>query len=71
MLVVILGGDPIITPRRFLRQRQVALIYLGGAAPDTLARTMSVESLILLWSSRRLMRWPVSAKATARPLIGS
>jgi hypothetical protein len=69
VLVIILGGDPIVSSRCFLRQREVTLVYLGGASSDTLARAMSVESLNLLWSSRRLVRWPVSAKATARPLI--
>jgi hypothetical protein len=71
VLVVILGGDPIITSRRFLRQREVALIYLGGASSDTLARAMSAERLIGLLPSRRLMGWPVWIKATARSLVGS
>jgi len=31
VLVVVLGGNPIITPRRFLRQREVTLVCLGGA----------------------------------------
>jgi hypothetical protein len=40
MLVVILGGDPIITSRRFLCQREVTLVYLKGASLDTLPRAM-------------------------------
>ena len=71
VLIVILGGNPIIASCRFLRQREVTLVYLEGASSDTLARAMSIERLILLWSSRRLVGWPVGAKAPARPLIGA
>lgn len=71
MLVVILGGNPIVTSRRFLCQREVALIYLEGASLDALARAMSAERLIVLLPSRLLVGWPVCIKATARSLIGS
>jgi hypothetical protein len=71
VLVVILGGDPIITSRRFLCQREVALIDLEGASSETLARAMSAERLIVLLPSRLLMGWPVWIKATARSLLGS
>jgi hypothetical protein len=71
MLVVILGGNSIVTSRRFLRQREVTLVDLGGASSDALAGAMSAERLIVLWPSRRLVGWPVWVKATARPLIGS
>jgi hypothetical protein len=71
VLVVILGGDPIITSRRFLRQREVTLVHLEGASSETLARAMSAERLIVLLPSRRLMGWPVWIKATARSLIGA
>ena len=71
VLVVILGGNSIVTSRCFLRQREVPLVYLERTSPDTLAWAMSVEGLILLWSAWRLMGGPVCVKATARPLIGS
>ena len=71
VLVVIFGGDPIVTSRRFLRQREVTLVYLEGASSETLARAMSAERLIVLLPSRLLMGWPVWIKATARSLIGS
>ncbi len=71
VLVVILGGDPIITSRRFLCQREVTLVNLGGASSETLARAMSAERLIVLLPSRLLMGWPVWIKATARSLLGS
>jgi hypothetical protein len=71
VLVVILGDDPIITPSRFLRQRKVTLVCLGGTSPDALARAMSAERLILLWPPWLLVGWPVCVKATARPLIGA
>jgi len=70
VLVVILGGDPIVTSR-FLCEREVALIYLEGASSDTLAGAMSAERLIVLLTSRLLVGWPVCIKAAARPLIGS
>jgi hypothetical protein len=59
------------TSRRFLRKREVTLVYLGGASSDALAGAMTVEHLIVLWSSRLLVGWPVCIKATPRPLIGS
>ena len=71
MLVVVLGGDPIVTSRRFLRQRQVTLVELEGVSSNTLARAAAVVRLIVLWPSRRLVGWPIGVKATARPLIGS
>ena len=71
MLVVVFGGDPIVTSCRFLRKREVTLVYLGGASSDALARAMTVERLIVLWPSRLLVGWPVCIKSTARPLIGS
>jgi hypothetical protein len=71
VLVVVLGGDPIVTSRRFLRQREITLVNLGGASSDTFARAMSAERLIVLLPLRRLMGWPVWIKATARSLIGS
>ena len=71
VLVVILGGDQVITSRRFLRQREVTLVNLEGASSDTLARAASAQRLIVLLPSRRLMGWPVRIKATARSLIGS
>jgi hypothetical protein len=71
VLVIVLGGNSIITSRRFMREREVTLVYLVGASSDTLARAMSVEILIVLLPSRRLMGRPVCIKATARPLIGS
>ena len=69
VLVVVLGGDPIVTSRRFLCEREVTLVYLEGASPGTLAGTTSVERLVALRSS--LLGWPVWIKATVRPLIGS
>jgi hypothetical protein len=71
VLVVVFGGDSIVTSRRFLRKREVTLVYLGGASSDALARAMTVERLIELWPSRLLVGWPVCIKSTARPLIGS
>ena len=71
VLVVILGGYSIVTSRRFLRKREVTLVYLGGASLDALARGTAVERLIVLWASRLRVGWPVGVKATRRPLIGS
>jgi hypothetical protein len=71
VLIVILGGDPIVTPRRFLRKREVTLVYLGGVSVDALPRAMTGVRLIVLWPPRRLVGWPVCIEATARPLIGS
>jgi hypothetical protein len=71
VLVVILGGDPIVTSRRFLRKRKVTLVYLGGVSLDALARAMTGVRLIVLWPRRRLVGWPVCVEATARPLIGT
>jgi hypothetical protein len=45
VLVVILRSDPIVTSRRFLRQRNVTLVYLGGSSLDTLPGTMSVYAI--------------------------
>ena len=71
MLVVIFGGNPVVTSRRFLRKREVTLVYLGGASSDALARTMTVKRLIVLRPSRLRVGWPVCVKAIPRPLIGS
>ena len=71
MLVVVFGGDPIVTSRRFLRQREVTLVNLEGASSDALAGAMTGVRLIVLWPSRRLVEWPVCIKATARRLTGS
>ena len=70
VLVIVLGRDPVVTSSRFLREREVTLVYLEGASPGTLAGTTSVERLVVLWPSLLLL-WPVWIKATARPLIGS
>jgi hypothetical protein len=70
VLVVVLGGDPIVTSCRFLGERKVTLVYLEGASPGALAGTTSVERLVALWPSL-LLGWPVWIKATARPMIGS
>ena len=71
MLVVIFGGNSVVNSRRFLRKREVTLVYLGGASSDALTRAMTVERLIVLWASRLRLRWPVCVEATPRPLIGS
>jgi len=71
VLIVIFGGNSILTSHRFLRKCEVTLVYLGGASSDALARAMTVEGLIVLWPSRLRLRWPVCVKATPRPLIGS
>jgi hypothetical protein len=71
VLVIVLGGNSIVISRRFLREREVALIYLGGISSDTLARAIGAERLIVLLPSRLLMGWPVCIEATSRPLIGS
>ena len=71
VLEVVLGGNSIVTPRRFLRQREVALAYLRGIPSDALGRAMTGMCLIVLLASRLLVRWPACIEATARPLIGS
>jgi hypothetical protein len=71
VLIVIFGGNSVVTSRRFLRKREVTLVYLEGASSDALARGMTVEHLIVLWPSRLLVGWPVCVKATSRPLIWS
>lgn len=71
MLIVIFGGNSILTSHRFLRKCEVTLVYLGGASSDALARAMTVVRLIVLWPSRLLVGWPVCVKSTARPLIWS
>jgi hypothetical protein len=45
VLVVILGGNSIVTSRCFLRQREVPLVYLERASPDSLAWAMSIEGV--------------------------
>jgi hypothetical protein len=54
MLVVTFCGNSIVTSRRLLGKREVALVYLGGVASDSLARAMTVERLIVLWPLRLL-----------------
>jgi hypothetical protein len=49
VLVVVFSGDPIITSRRFLRQREIALVYLVGISSDTLSRSLTCVCLIVLW----------------------
>jgi hypothetical protein len=71
VLVVVLGGDPIVTSRRLLRKREVPLVYLEGVSLNSLAKATTVECLIELWPSWLLAGWPICSKATARPLIGS
>jgi hypothetical protein len=70
MLVIVLGGNSIVISRRFLREREVALIYVSGTSSDALARAIGAERLIVLLPSRLLMDWPVCIEATTRPLIG-
>ena len=48
MLVVILGGNTIVTSRRFLCEREVTLVYLGGGSSDALTRATTVERPIVL-----------------------
>jgi hypothetical protein len=48
VLIAIFGGNSVVTSRRFLRKREVTLVYLGGASSDALARAMTVERLIVL-----------------------
>jgi hypothetical protein len=71
VLVIILGGYSIVTSRRFLRKREVTLVYLRGASSDALTRGMTVEDLIVLWPARLLVGWPVCVEAAPRLLIGS
>jgi hypothetical protein len=71
VLVVILGSDLIVISRRFLRQREVTLVYLEGVSPDALGRAMTGARLIVLWPSWLVVGWPVWVKATARSLIWS
>jgi hypothetical protein len=70
VLVVVLGGNSIITSRRFLREREVTLMYLGGTSQDTLARTIGPECLIMLLPSWLLMERSVCVELIARALIG-
>ena len=71
VLEVTLRSNSVVTSRRFLRKREVTLVYLEGTSSDTLARALTVKRLIGLWPSRLLTGWLVCIKATARPLIGS
>jgi hypothetical protein len=69
MLVVILGGYPITTYRRFLCQREVTLVHLEGVSPNTPAGALVAE--VALRPSLLLARWPVCIEATALLLIGA
>jgi hypothetical protein len=71
VLIVTLGGNSIVTSRRFLRKREVTLVNLEGASAHALAKATTVKRLIVLRPLRLLVGWPVCIKATARRLIGS
>jgi hypothetical protein len=71
VLRVILGGNSIVIPRRFLGKREIALVYLVGVASYALAGALAVKALRALWRSTARLRRPVVAEAVPGSMIWS
>jgi len=68
MLIEIFRRNAVITDYGFPREGDVALKYLMGAAADLDVGAVAVECLIVLRTSLRLLKRPVSVIAPGRTL---